>query len=220
MKTAVFNLKGENVGEMDLPDKIFGRKWNADLVHQALNAEVANQRKHLAEARGRGEVSGGGKKPWRQKGTGRARHGSIRSPLWKGGGVSHGPKAERNFVKKINKKMKRAALYSALSKKLSVGELKVIDAFSVTPLKTKAIDAALKIFLSKPKSSKALSVLLVPGKASRGIYRIVANIPKVNSLSASTLNIGEVLKYKNIILEKDAVAELAGPKNPNQKSNE
>ena len=117
MQIDLYNAGGSIIGKADLPEKMFGQKWNPDLVHQVLAAQESNARKPLAHAKGRGEVRGGGKKPWRQKGTGRARHGSIRSPLWKGGGVTHGPTKERNFEKKINKKMRRAALFSILSRK-------------------------------------------------------------------------------------------------------
>src|SRR3989338_6971942 len=113
MKAQLYNLKGEVIGDIDLKDEIFGVKWNADVVHQALQAQIANTRKPIAHTKGRGEVRGGGKKPLRQKGTGRARHGSIRSPLWKGGGVTHGPTKDKIFAKKINKKMKRLAIVSA-----------------------------------------------------------------------------------------------------------
>ena len=116
MKINIYNLKKEKAGEIELSDRIFGVKWNADLVHQALNTQLANRRQPWAHAKDRAEVSGGGKKPWKQKGTGRARHGSIRSPLWIGGGATFGPSKERNFAKKINIKMKRLAIFSVLSR--------------------------------------------------------------------------------------------------------
>ena len=104
MKTDIFNQQNNKVDIIDLPERIFGVKWNPDLVHQALMAQLANRRQPSAHVKDRSEVSGGGKKPWKQKGTGRARHGSNRSPIWKGGGVTHGPTKEKNFTKKINKK--------------------------------------------------------------------------------------------------------------------
>ena len=119
MKTSLYNLKGEAIGEIDLPEKFFGYKWNPDLVHRVLMAQAANRRSPWAHAKGRGEVRGGGVKPWKQKHTGRARHGSIRSPIWKGGGVSHGPKKDRDYSQKVNKKMAKAAVFSVLSKKLA-----------------------------------------------------------------------------------------------------
>ena len=125
MKTAVYNLKGKKVSEIDLSDAVFSRSWNPDLVHQALLAQMGNRRRPLAHTKDRSEVSGGGKKPWKQKHTGRARHGSIRSPIWKGGGVTHGPTKEKIFEKKINKKMLRVAIHSVLSQRLKIDELRV-----------------------------------------------------------------------------------------------
>src|SRR5438105_1748720 len=116
-KTDLYNQENKKVGTVELPDKFFGVKWNPTLVHQALVAEMANARQPLAHAKGRGDVRGGGKKPYMQKHTGRARAGSTRSPIWKGGGVTHGPLKEKVYSKKINTKMKRLALYSILSKK-------------------------------------------------------------------------------------------------------
>lgn len=208
MKVPVYNLEGKKIDEMEVSEEIFGRKWNPDLVHQALLAQTANRRKIIAHAKGRSEVSGGGRKPWRQKGTGRARHGSIRSPLWRGGGVTHGPIKEKQYGRKINKKMKRFAIQSVVSKKLAEQELKFIDSFGVPEQKTKLLDQALKKFLAKPKKNKNLSVLLIPGKDNKIIFRISANIPKVKSLHPNSLNIEDLLKYKNILVERNAVSEL------------
>src|SRR5258708_29946620 len=121
MQTDLYNLKNEKIGTIDLPDKIFAAKWNAVLVKQVLDAQAANRRVPWAHAKFRGEVRGGGRKPWRQKGTGRARHGSTRSPLWVGGGKAHGPRNERDYSQKVNKKMKRGALFAALSRKVKEG---------------------------------------------------------------------------------------------------
>src|SRR3989344_2260366 len=139
MKTQIYNLKGESVGEIDLSDKIFNQKWNPDLVHQVLRVQLSNARSPWAHAKNRAEVSGGGKKPYKQKHTGRARHGSIRSPIWKGGGVTFGPRNDRDFSKKINKKMSRIALHSILSRKLIDGELRIIDSLEISQPKTKEL---------------------------------------------------------------------------------
>src|SRR3989339_1280264 len=117
MEAKIYNLKNEEVSSIKLPEDIFDRKFSEALVRQVLLAQLANSREPWAHAKGRGEVRGGGKKPWKQKGTGRSRHGSIRSPIWKGGGKSHGPTNERDYTQKVNKKMKRVALFSVLSKK-------------------------------------------------------------------------------------------------------
>ena len=127
MKVDVYNKENEKVGTTDLPDTVFSASWNPDLVHQAVVAQQANSRQTVAHTKDRSDVRGGGRKPWRQKGTGRARHGSIRSPLWKGGGVTFGPRTERRFRKSINTKMRRGALFSTLSRKYQDGEVTIID---------------------------------------------------------------------------------------------
>ena len=194
MKTNIYNKNNELVGTIELDDKIFARKWNPDLVHQVLVAIAANRRQPLAHTKGRSEVSGGGRKPWRQKGTGRARHGSIRSPIWKGGGVTFGPTNERVFVKKINKKMAKAALYAALSKKLNEGELKIIDTLQISQPKTRELKWV------------PSSVLLVPTLDNKNIYRASNNLPKTKTLAPNSLNAEAVLKYKNVLIDKDALA--------------
>ncbi len=203
MKTQVYNLKGESVGEVDLPDQIFATPWNPDLVHQVLLAQEANQHHPWAHAKGRGEVRGGGKKPWKQKHTGRARHGSIRSPIWKGGGVSHGPTKERDFTQKVNRKMARVAVYSALSKKLSDGEVRVVDSLELSSPKTKQFFASLKMLLGK-----SVSALIVPAAKNLNAVRASRNIPKVASLPANSLNVSEVLKYKAVVIDKNALVEI------------
>ena len=210
MKTQVYNFpSGQAAGDIDLAENIFSRKWNSDLVHQALVAQQVNRLVAVAHAKGRGEVRGGGKKPWRQKGTGRARHGSIRSPIWKGGGVSHGPVKEKRYDQKINKKMKRAALFGVLSKKLSERDLKIVDSLQLKSFKTKELAAALIKFFGQPKNSKKLSALLVPAADNKLIFRATSNIPKVKSLRISDLNIEDLLKYKNVIIDRDAIGEMA-----------
>ena len=136
MDIQVYNQQGKESGTMELP-KIFELPWNADLVHQVVTSQQANQRVNVAHVKNRGEVRGGGKKPWQQKGTGRARHGSIRSPIWKGGGVTHGPTKERSFKKKINHKMATKALAAVVSAKVRDHELLVLDTLSFVSAKTK-----------------------------------------------------------------------------------
>jgi large subunit ribosomal protein L4 len=130
MDAKIYNQKGKESGKVTLPDAVFAMQWNADLVHQVAVGMMSNARDPIAHTKTRGEVRGGGKKPWQQKGLGRARHGSSRSPIWVGGGVAHGPRNDKNYTKKINKKMKTAALYSILSKKLKDNEIIFLDTLS------------------------------------------------------------------------------------------
>jgi len=198
MIVPTYNNLAELTGEVDLSDRIFAATWNPDLVHQALQAQIANSRKTLAHAKGRGEVRGGGKKPWRQKGTGRARHGSIRSPIWKGGGVTHGPTKDKIFTVKINKKMKQAAIFSVLSKKLADGDLKIVESLAIAEPKTKL---AVQIIYNFSKNA-----LLIPAVSNKNIYRASANLPKIKSIGPASLNVYDLLCYKNILLDKEAVA--------------
>ncbi len=200
MKAQVYNLKGDVVGDIELSDKIFAREWNADLVHQIALSQAANRRLPWAHSKNRGEVRGGGVKPWKQKHTGRARHGSIRSPIWKGGGVTHGPVVERDYSKKVNKKMLRVAIHSVLSKKLAEGQLRIVDSLQIEAPKTKLMFNAVK---------SLLPALLVPEtKHSQMVGRASRNIPKAKSLNGASINVEDLLRYKNILLEKNAVAEI------------
>jgi len=199
MKVEIFNKKNEKTGQIELSESVFGRKWNADLVHQVLVSQMANIRKPFAHAKGRGEVSGGGKKPWRQKGTGRARHGSIRSPIWIGGGVTFGPTKEKNYSKKINKKMRRVAIFAILSKKLDDGEIKFIDSLEIESPKTKILAGVLKNI-----SEGAKSALLVPSVGSKNIYKAAVNIPKIFAIDPRSLNVYDLLRYKMILIDKKA----------------
>ena len=132
MEAKIYNQKGKDAGTIELPEKVFGAKWRADLVHQVVESMRSNKRAGTADTKDRGEVRGGGRKPWKQKGTGRARHGSSRSPIWVGGGVTHGPLAEKNYKRKISKSMRAQALFSVLSKKLKDGEIIFIDSLAVS----------------------------------------------------------------------------------------
>ncbi len=202
MTTDLYNKEGEVIAKIELPDRIFGRSWNPDLVHQALRTQMVNRRENLAHAKGRGEVSGGGKKPWAQKHTGRARHGSIRSPIWKGGGVTHGPSKDKKFSLRINKKMKQGAILAVLSERYKEGEIKVIDSLAVES-KTKNLNSIINKFFS-PKPS----VLLVPRSENKGIYQVSRNLSKIKSLDPRSLNVYDLLRYKNILLEKEAITEI------------
>ena len=193
---------------MELPERVFGVRWNPSLVHQVLVSQLANQRKTIADTKGRGEVRGGGRKPWKQKGTGRARVGSSRSPLWKGGGITFGPTNERNFSKKINKKMKRGALLSLLSKRWKDGEIKIIDAFAISEPKTKHMVAIMNTVITH--EGKTLpSALLVTKTGNKGVLQAARNIPKSKTIYPGGMNIYDCASKKVVLFEKEAVEEFA-----------
>lgn len=204
MNVDLYNLNNERAGTVELPERVFGVKWNPDLVHQALRVQLNNRRNQSAHTKGRSEVSGGGKKPWRQKGTGRARHGSIRSPLWKGGGVTHGPTKDRDYSLKINKKMKQLAIFSVLARRLKDGEIKIVDSLVITEPKTKILNDSLKGFI--PEKKVILNALIVPAEGDKNIYKATRNLAKIGAISPKSLNIYDLLKHKQILMDKSAVA--------------
>lgn len=204
MKAEVFDQKNKKVEEINLPDRIFEIEWSADLVQQVLLAQLANKRMPWAHVKDRSEVRGGGKKPWKQKGTGRARHGSTRSPLWAGGGVTFGPRNDRDYSQKVNKQMKRKAIFSILAKKLQDGEVKIIDSFKIEPPKAKIAAGILKNIVKSP-----VNALLIAGSSKSKIKQIVKNIKNINAISPLSLNAYDLLKYRDIILEKSAI-EIIG----------
>ncbi len=199
LKAKVYNQTGEDKGEVSLNPKVFEIPVKDELIHQAVVALLANRRQVLAHAKTRGEVRGGGRKPWKQKGTGRARHGSIRSPLWVGGGVTFGPTSDRNFSKKINKKMKTRALFMVLSEKALNKNVSVLEKLEIAEAKTKPIIELLK----KIKLDK--KVLLIIEKMDSKIARSVNNIPKITLISANSLNVYDVLNAKHLLVTKNAL---------------
>lgn len=208
MESIIYNQKGEKTGKMKLPAEIFDAPWNPDLVHQVVASIIESSRKPYAHTKTRGEVRGGGKKPWRQKGTGRARHGSIRSPLWVGGGVAHGPRHnEENFYRKINKKMKVAALRAILSAKVRDGEIILVDDIILKESKTREaktiISALAKIKglsgLSSKKNKAAIVVLPVKDEK---ISRAFDNFSNLEIMEARNLNPVSLLNYKFLVLIK------------------
>lgn len=209
MKAPLYNIKNETIGEIEIPDSVFGVAWKPALVHQVVTAHLANQRKPWAHAKGRGEVRGGGRKPWRQKGTGRARHGSTRSPLWKGGGKAHGPISERDYSQKVNKKMRRAALFSALSKKLKNGEVKFFDSFELEAPKTALLASMLRSALGLKKDVKTYNALLVPALENKKIFRAASNLPKTLAVHPESLNVYELLNHANVMIDQKAVPIIA-----------
>jgi large subunit ribosomal protein L4 len=193
-KITVYNLKGEKRSQAELPKEIFDVKLQNGLLHQAVVTQMSNSRKVLAHTKDRSEVRGGGRKPWQQKGTGRARHGSIRSPIWIGGGVTFGPTKERNFSKKINKKMKRKALFMALSSKVKDDQLVILDKIELAQTKTKNFVNIIS------NLSKSLNKDLL-----KSVQRAASNLPKIKVVMAKSLNIVDVLKYRYLIIYQDAV---------------
>ncbi len=195
----VYNQEGKAVGELNVSDAIFGVKPDAHLVHEAVVAQRANARRTIASTKTRGEVRGGGKKPWKQKGTGRARQGSIRSPQWVGGGIVFGPNRERNFEVKINKKTKRKALFMALSDKLASKQVLALESMATEPAKTKVLASTVK------KLPVGKTALFVAPASSPMLLRMARNLPHVKLVTANTLNLVDVLAYRSIVFLKDAV---------------
>lgn len=193
---------------MELSDRIFGAKWNENLVKQVLNAQLANKRIPWAHAKDRSEVRGGGRKPWRQKGTGRARHGSTRSPIWIGGGKAHGPRNDRDYSQDVPKKMRRAALFSALSRKAKDGEVKIFETLAFEPAKTKVLANTLNTLLSKKKGEHRYDVLLIANDGNKNIFRASSNLQKTKATHANALNVHDVLNHKNIFIDQTAVATI------------
>ena len=212
MNTDVYNVKNEKVSTVELPDELFAAPWRPRLVQQVLLAQQANVRRPWAHAKDRSEVAGGGRKPWRQKGTGRARHGSIRSPLWSGGGKAHGPNKERDFSQKVNKKMKRAALASVLSRKLKNAEVKVFESLAVAEPKTKLASEMLRSMLSMKKTSKRFDVLVVRDLENKMIGRAARNLEKATVIAADSLNLNDVMGHKYVFVEAAALAHIKSPK--------
>ena len=209
METTVFTKDGKESGKVTLPEAVFGAKWNPDLVHEVVVSMQSNARSGNAHTKDRGEVSGGGKKPWRQKGTGRARHGSRRSPIWVGGGVTHGPRNEKDYGKKINKKVRAKALASTLSKKHADGEVIFVDALSFDAPKTadaKAFVTALakgskNEGLATKRKNAALVVLAERNEAAEKSFR---NFGNMLVAQAKDINPVDLLTYKYVVVADSA----------------
>lgn len=212
----IYNIQGKKTGSIELPEDVFGVKWNDALMHQVVTSMQANARPHVAHTKGRGEVRGGGRKPWQQKGTGRARHGSIRSPIWKGGGVTHGPLKEKVYARAIPKKMRAKALFIALSRKFKEGKVIFVDSLGIEAPKTavakKALVSLSKIagfekLISKPRNA-ALIVLKEGAISTRKSFR---NIRTVECVGVKSLNPVGVLSSTYLIIENpvDAVAVIS-----------
>jgi len=203
MKIPVYNQAGDEVGTALLPKEIFDVSVNSDLVHQVVVSQMANRRKVIAHSKDRGEVRGGGRKPWRQKGTGRARHGSIRSPLWKGGGVTFGPTKEKIFKKKIPKKMKRLALFMTLSGKAKNNSLILLDKLKIEKPKTKQI---FEIFEKIPCKNE--SCLIILPEYDKNLILSSRNLPKVKTIQAKDLNCLDLLSFKYLLMPKETIKAI------------
>ena len=197
---AVYNMQGEQVDTIELNDAVFGVEVNEHLVHMAVVAQLANKRQGTQKAKTRSEVSGGGRKPWRQKGTGHARQGSIRAPQWKGGGVVFAP-VPRDYSMSINKKEKRAALKSALTSRVEAGKLIVLDQLSLPEIKTKEFRKVMEAL----KLNKALVVL---DSVDRNVILSARNIEGVKTTQVGALNTYDVMKYSTVVLTKQAVSDI------------
>ena len=197
---SVYNMEGKEVGTMDLNDAVFGVEVNEHLVHMAVVAQLANKRQGTQKAKTRSEVSGGGRKPWRQKGTGHARQGSTRAPQWTGGGVVFAP-TPRDYTIRLNKKEKRLALKSALTSKVQEKKLIVVDELKFDEIKTKNF----KNVLDNLKTTKALVVL---NDNDKNVVMSARNIPDVKTALTNTINVFDILKYSTVIVTKDAVATI------------
>ena len=205
MKVPIYNIEGKETSTIVLPKEIFQVDLNHDLVYQVSLAQESNIRTRIAHTKDRSEVRGGGKKPWRQKGTGRARHGSRRSPIWKGGGVTFGPRNERNFKKKINKKIKRKALFMILSEKLKQDLLFFFDKISLKENKTKEIAGLIKKWKDNIKLLNKGKILIVLSDQDKKFVLAVRNLPGVEAVQAKDLNALHLLKFKYLIITKESV---------------
>jgi large subunit ribosomal protein L4 len=207
----IYNQKGAEAGTIDLPAKVFGAKWRSDLVHQVVEGMRSNKRAGTADTKDRGEVRGGGRKPWKQKGTGRARHGSTRSPIWVGGGVTHGPLSEKNYKRKISKKMRAQALFSVLSKKLKDGEIIFVDSLILPEIKTKKAVEVMKNLakasglktLASSKKPKVLTAIFDRTVESEKSFR---NLPQLEIVFLKNLNPLDVLNHQYLLIENPTEA--------------
>ena len=201
-KVTVYNVEGQTVGEMELSDAVFGAEVNESLLHDAVVRHLANQRQGTADTKTRSEVAGGGRKPWRQKGTGRARQGSTRSPQWRHGGVVFGPHP-RDFRLQMPRRSRRAALRSALSAKVAAGDLVILDQLSFAEPKTKAVTGMIgKLQLGETKT------LIVTAGPDANVYKSARNLPRVGTSQAGSLNVYDVMVHGKLVMTRDAALKV------------
>ena len=207
MKTSVYNQKAEVVGDVELNSKIFEVKPNEHLLAEAVRVHLSNSRAGTSHTKTRGEVSGGGKKPWKQKGTGRARAGSTRGPIWRHGGVAFGPRSNQNWELKLNKKVKTKALFMALSEKAKESKFIVIDRLILENPKTKEFVSVLEAFKKNPGSLGKRLMFLMP-KSDEKLMRASRNIPVLTPRMASSLNVYDLMHADSILVLKDSLAVI------------
>lgn len=207
MKVPLYNQKAEVVGELELSSDIYEVKPSLHLMAESVRVQQSSARVGLAHTKTRGEVSGGGKKPWKQKGTGRARAGSTRSPLWRHGGVTFGPRSNRNWELKINKKAKTKALYMSLSDKAKNGKLIVVDQILLEPVKTKAFAKMMEGFKDKVAGMGKKTLFVIP-KSDPSLVRASRNLEHLTPVNASTLNIVDILKADNLFVLRDSLGVI------------
>lgn len=210
MEATIYSQAGKKSGTVTLPEAIFGLPWNSDLVHQVSVSLMSNKRKNVAHTKTRADVRGGGKKPWQQKGTGRARHGSTRSPIWIGGGVTHGPRNDKNFERKVSKKMKTKALYTILSRKWKDGEVLFIDSLAWKEPKTKYAVNTMKT-LSEVKGferlwSKKNAAVIALGDKNKETERSLKNLSNMEVIEMRNLNPLSLLSHKFVVIENPEVS--------------
>lgn len=203
MQLPVYNQQGQKVSALEVSDALFGVKPKMAVLHQTVVAKQANARVAIAHTKTRGEVRGGGKKPWKQKGTGRARHGSIRSPIWRGGGITFGPRSERNFSQKINKKVRSTALRMALSDKAASEHLVVVDTIAFAQTKTKDMAMMIKSLPLK----RGRTMIALP-KVQKDLNRVLRNIDRITPIWAGSLNAADILKHANLVTTVEGMREM------------
>lgn len=211
MNAKVYTADGKESGSVTLPEAVFGVKWNADLVHEVVVSMQANARANTAHTKDRSEVSGGGRKPWRQKGTGRARHGSRRSPIWTGGGVSHGPRNDRDYSKKINKKVRNKALATVLSKKQADGELILVDQVAFDAPKSAMAKDIIKALASGTgyndlATKRKNTALVVLPERSEAVEKSFRNFGNIKVAQVKDLNPVDLLTYKYVVVVEPKTA--------------
>jgi len=217
MEVEVYSQKGKSVGKLSLPESIFGLSWNGDLVHQVVTGMQANARTPVAHTKDRSDIRGGGRKPWKQKGTGRARHGSSRSPIWKGGGVTHGPRNEKSYEQKINKKMRIKALFTVLSEKFKKGQILFVEELSLKNIKTKdavsVVNDLSKISgFEKMVGGKNPNIYITVPAKSDVLKKSFANIKTVEIDEIKNMNPVDLLSFRYVIISqpKESIAFLGG----------